>query len=86
MPFVMNLACINYRMKPNEALVAATLNSARTIFNLDSMKRSATHGSIEVGKVADFVIINANRWENIIYQFGLSPIHAVIKKGKILKR
>jgi imidazolonepropionase len=33
MPFVMNLACINYRMKPNEALVAATLNSARIFFN-----------------------------------------------------
>jgi imidazolonepropionase len=29
MPFVMNLACINYKMKPNEALVAATLNGAR---------------------------------------------------------
>lgn len=61
MPFVMNLACINYRMKPNEALVAATLNGAQ------SMQRSKTHGSIEVGKVADFVIINAKRWENIIY-------------------
>lgn len=61
MPFVMNLACINYRMKPNEALVAATLNGAH------SMKRSETHGSIEIGKKADFVVINANRWENIIY-------------------
>ena len=28
MPFVMNLACINYKMRPNEALVASTLNSA----------------------------------------------------------
>ena len=31
LPFVMNLACINYKMKPNEALVAATLNSAGLI-------------------------------------------------------
>ena len=61
MPFVMNLACINYKFKPNEALVAATLNAAQ------SMKRSSTHGSIEIGKVADFVIIDSNRWEHIIY-------------------
>ena len=74
MPFVMNLACINYKMKPNEALVAATLNGARRLFILDSMNRSKTHGSIEIGKMADFVVINASRWENVIYQFGMSPI------------
>jgi imidazolonepropionase len=28
MPFVMNLACINLKAKPTEALVAATLNAA----------------------------------------------------------
>lgn len=28
MPHVMNLACINYKMKPNEALTASTLNAA----------------------------------------------------------
>ena len=31
------------------------------------MKRSKTHGSIEIGKIADFVIIDAKRWEHIIY-------------------
>ncbi len=67
MPFIMNLGCINYKMKPNEALVASTLNAARLISNLDSMNRSNSHGSIEIGKKADFVIINAKRWEHIIY-------------------
>ena len=32
MPFVMNLACINLKAKPKEALVAATLNSAGNFF------------------------------------------------------
>ncbi len=31
MPFVMNLACINLKAKPSEALVASTLNSAGII-------------------------------------------------------
>ena len=54
-------------MKPNEALVASTLNAARLISNLDSNNRSNSHGSIEIGKKADFVIIKAKRWEHIIY-------------------
>ena len=31
MPLVLNLACINYKFKANEALVAATLNSASAL-------------------------------------------------------
>lgn len=28
MPFTMNLACVNYKMTPSEALIASTLNAA----------------------------------------------------------
>ena len=51
----MSLACIDLRMTMNEALVASTLNSA---FALGVQDR---HGSIEVGKQADFLVINSNR-------------------------
>jgi imidazolonepropionase len=61
MPFVMNLACINFKAKPSEALVAATLNSAYAI------DRSHCAGSIEVGKLGDFAILNASSWEHILY-------------------
>ena len=69
MPFVMNLVCINLKAKPHEALIGATLNSAgNNQFNiLASLCLSETHGSIEIGKVGDFVIINEPKWEHIIY-------------------
>ena len=43
MPLVMNQACVLMRMTMNEVLVAATLNAAA------SLRRSETHGSLEVG-------------------------------------
>ena len=35
MPFTMNLACVNYKMTPSEALVAATLNAAGYYYLID---------------------------------------------------
>ena len=51
----MHLASVILRMSMNESLVAATINSAA------SLGRSETHGSLEVGKVADLVIVDAPR-------------------------
>eukprot|EP01133_Synstelium_polycarpum_P019968 gene19968-23929_t len=78
MPFVMNLACVLMKMNMNEALVAATLNAAASI------NKSNTHGSLEVNKFADMVIVNSSRWEHIIYEMVDPPISHVIKKGKIV--
>lgn len=51
----MSLACIDLRMTMNEALAASTINSA---FALGVENK---HGSIEVGKQADLLVINSNR-------------------------
>ncbi len=51
----MHLACVILRMSMNEALIAATVNAAA------SLGRSKTHGSIEVGKFADLLIVDAPR-------------------------
>ena len=76
MPHAMNLACIMMRMTVEEALVASTLNAAY------SMGMQDTHGSLEVGKQGDIVLVNEARWEHIIYQFGgAPPLYAVIKGG-----
>jgi imidazolonepropionase len=64
------------KMTMNEALVAATLNSAA------SMGRSDMHGSLEVGKWADCILIDSPTWEHIIYQMADPPICSVYKKGQ----
>uniref|UniRef100_A0A671G1S7 Probable imidazolonepropionase n=1 Tax=Rhinolophus ferrumequinum TaxID=59479 RepID=A0A671G1S7_RHIFE len=55
MPMVMHLACVNMRMSMPEALAAATINAAY------ALGKSHTHGSLEVGKQGDLIIINSSR-------------------------
>ena len=76
----MNLAVISCRMSMNEALVATTINAAY------ALKKSASHGSLQVGKVADMILLDCSDWRNIIYQMG-HPHHlirAVVKRGHIV--
>ena len=53
----MHLACVNQRMSLSEALAAATINAAHSI------GRSKTHGSIERGKMADMIVLDAPRYD-----------------------
>ena len=55
-PIVMHLACVLLHLSMPEALVAATLNAAASLGKAD------THGSLEVGKLADMVVIDAPRY------------------------
>uniref|UniRef100_A0A8D2BNC5 imidazolonepropionase n=1 Tax=Sus scrofa TaxID=9823 RepID=A0A8D2BNC5_PIG len=79
MPMVMHLACVNMRMSMPEALAAATINAAY------ALGRSHTHGSLEIGKQGDLIIINSSRC-HLIYQFGghHELIEYVIVKGKVV--
>ncbi|NLJ33965.1 MAG: imidazolonepropionase [Firmicutes bacterium] len=74
---IINLACIKYKMIPEEVLTAVTLNAAASI------KRSAILGSLEVGKLADLVIWDAPDLDFIAYHFGVNLVKTVVKGGKI---
>ena len=52
---VMHLACVNLHMSMPEALAAATINAAAAV------GVSEDYGSLEEGKWADMIIINANK-------------------------
>jgi imidazolonepropionase-like amidohydrolase len=60
-----------------DALVSATHNSAH------AAGIASTHGTLEIGKKADLVILGANPLEDIA---ATTAIHLVIKDGRIAHR
>ena len=68
MKFVVSLACIKMRLLPEEAINAATINSAY------AMGVSKDYGSIEKGKVANFFITEPIPSVNFIPYAYTSPI------------
>ncbi|MCI0497355.1 MAG: imidazolonepropionase [Thermoplasmata archaeon] len=78
MQTVISLAVYKMRMHPDEALAAATLNAAHAIDMADDV------GSIEVGKRADIVAIDAPDHFHIPYRLGGNIVTHVIKGGDIV--
>ncbi len=76
--FVMNLACWQYRMTPEEALTAVTLNAAAAVGRAERL------GSLEPGKQADLVIWDAPNLDYIFYRFGQNLAHTVVKNGAVV--
>tara|TARA_R110002074_G_scaffold363799_1_gene537148 strand:+ start:333 stop:1706 length:1374 start_codon:yes stop_codon:yes gene_type:complete len=62
-------------MEPMDILQAATINVAR------AYKKDGLIGSIEVGKLADFVVLNENPLENVD---NYAKIHAVYQAGSLV--
>jgi imidazolonepropionase len=81
MNFMLSLACVQYKLTPEEAINAATLNSAY------AMGLSATHGSIAVGKQANvFITKEIPHYSFIPYSFANNLIDTVIVGGKIMSQ
>lgn len=78
MPFTISLACYNMKMTPQEAIVASTINAAWAVDMQDKV------GSLEPGKQADIVIVDAPNYVNIPYRFGMNPVVCTIKKGETI--
>lgn len=72
----MNIACLKYRLTPEQVLTAATLNGAAAI------NRSALVGSIEPGKQGDIVIWNAPDLNFLFYHWGVNQVKTVVKRGQ----
>ncbi|WP_240364444.1 imidazolonepropionase, partial [Pseudomonas syringae] len=72
---MLNMACTLFRMTPEEALAGVTFNAAR------ALGMSATHGSLEVGKVADFVAWNIERPADLAYWLGGDLDKRIVRHG-----
>jgi imidazolonepropionase len=79
MPMILSLASTHMKMSPAESISAATINAA---YSLD---RGAQIGSLEPGKVADFVIHDCADYRDLAYFFGIEPAWKVYAGGILLK-
>jgi imidazolonepropionase len=76
MQFIIGLSVLNMNMSPAEALVGATLNSAYAIGIADRV------GSLDVGKQADFLLLDGTTPAILAYHAGVSSVTAVYKNGE----
>ena len=76
MPFVLSLAVMGMGLTPEEALTGATLNAAWAV--------GAAHnvGSLEPGKMADFLVLDGETPAVFAYASGTRPIRSVWKQGE----
>jgi imidazolonepropionase len=71
----LNMACTLFRLTPQEALGGATREAAR------ALGLGAEAGTLEAGKVADFVLWDIQRPAELAYGIGVNPCHAVVRRG-----
>ena len=77
-PLMLSLGTLYMGMTPEEALTAVTLNSAA------ALERAERIGSIEEGKEADLILIDAPSYRFLTYHFGMNLVTTTLKKGKIV--
>jgi imidazolonepropionase len=75
MPMVMLLATLQMKMTVEESLTAATLNGA------SSLRLAQETGSIESGKRADLVLLDAPNYLHLVYHFGVNLVTRVMRDG-----
>ncbi|HEV7921309.1 MAG TPA: imidazolonepropionase [Thermoanaerobaculia bacterium] len=76
MQTVVQLATLQLRMTVEESLTAATLNGAY------SLRLAEETGSIEAGKRADFILLDAPRYLHLVYHFGVNLVTHVFRDGQ----
>lgn len=79
MPLVISLACSQMRMDPAEAIAAATINGAH------ALRAAQNVGSLEAGKQADILVLEAGDYRELPYYAGANLVHRTIKNGIVLQ-
>jgi imidazolonepropionase len=78
MQFILSLACRRLKLTPAQAIAAATINAAHAVGLAKEV------GSLEVGKLADVIILDVPNHRHIPYHLARNLVSTVIKGGKIV--
>lgn len=76
MLLVLNMACTLFRLTPEEALAGATRCGAR------ALGMQGTHGTLEAGKQADFVLWDIASPAELAYAMGANPRIGAVRAGR----
>jgi imidazolonepropionase len=76
MQMAVALGVLRLGLRPAEAVAAATINAAHAIGMAEEV------GSLEPGKVADLVILDATDYRALAMQFGVNLVDEVYKRGR----
>ncbi|AOM39369.1 imidazolonepropionase [Xenorhabdus hominickii] len=74
---IMNMACVQFGLTPEEAWLGVTIHAARALGRADS------HGQLAAGYMADFVVWDAQNPVDILYEIGHNPLVYRIYRGEI---
>jgi imidazolonepropionase len=80
MPMMLSLASTHMGMTPAEGITAATINAAYSLGRGDEI------GSLEPGKLADFVIHDCSDYRELAYFFGREPAYSSHVNGACVYR
>ena len=80
MQFILSMACIKYRMLPEEAINAVTINGAY------AMGLSNDYGSICRGKIANlFITKPIPNYSFMPYAYGSNKVDMIILNGNVVR-
>lgn len=74
-----NMACTLFRLTVPEVLKGITCNAAKAL-GIEQM-----HGSLEIGRSANFVVWKITELAELAYFFGHVPRRTVVRQGRIVK-
>lgn len=75
---MLNMACVLFKLTPQEALLAATLNAAKAL-GIENH-----YGSLTPGKKADLVVWSISDPQELVCRFGEPPCQKVFKHGNLI--
>lgn len=70
---MLSMACVLFKLTPEEALTGVTRHAAKALGLEDS------HGTLAIGKMADFVVWDISHPEELVYNLGSNPLYIKIK-------